>query len=132
MAIITEDSQNYFYRRLYGGKGMLQTVTLYKRNDDQQEGVVRTVQLFNCRWSMIFKTGEPLEGEMLSNHSRRLHIPTIELDRVGVHYINPIDYFKDRDGRFWQPESPQMITDKLLERHWCCDCLMIQGKVSHS
>ncbi len=131
MAIITEDSQNYFYRRLYGGKGMLQTVTLYKRKDDLKQGEVSTHVLYRCRFSMIFKTGEPLQGEMLSSHSRRLHIPNIELRRVGVHYLNPTDYFKDRDGRLWQPESPQMITDKLLETHWCVDCLMIEGQSLH-
>lgn len=131
MAIISETSQLYFYRRLYGGQGMLQSVTLYKRNDDQAQGTVTTYTLFRVRWSMIFKTGEPLQGEMLSSHSRRLHIPVTELRRVGVHYLNPLDRFKDRDGRVWQPEAPTMITDKLLETHWCCDCLLVEGESLH-
>ncbi len=131
MAIIGENTQDHFYRRLYGGRGMLQSVTLLKRNDDQAQGTVVSYILYRCRWSMAFHTGEALLGEMGSGDSIRLHIPKIELERVGVHYINALDRFIDRDGRIYQPEAPQTITTKLIRRHVCVDCLMIDGQELH-
>lgn len=111
-----------FHRTLYGG-GILETVTLLKRNDDLQQGTVRALKLFECRWGQITRTGETIAGDITSDHRRTIHIPVTELKRVGVAYINAADRFVDQDGRTWQPESPTVITVKLLENHVCVDCL---------
>lgn len=117
------ENQQRFHRTLYAGWN--QTVTLLKRGDDQQQGTVRKVILFNCRWGQISKTGEPIAGDESSNHRRTLHIPVVEMLRVGVSYINAADRFVDRDGRYWQPESTTNIQTKLGEVHWCVDCLRV-------
>ena len=131
MAIIGENTQNWFYRRLYGGKGMLQTVTLLKRKDDQAQGTVTSHVLYRVRWSMRFHSGESLLGEMAAGDSVRLHIPNVRLKAIGVHYINALDRFVDRSGRTWQPESNQVITVKLIETHTCVDCLLVSGRELH-
>lgn len=118
-----------FHRRLYATE--LESVTLLKRKDDQKQGTVTSHKLFQCRWSRTIKTGEPLAGEMLSSHAAQLHIPRIELDRIKVHYINPIDRFIDRKGRTWQPESTTTITEKLFSNHVCVDLLLIGGEQLH-
>lgn len=118
-----------FHRTLYAG--ILESVTLLKRHDDQAQGTVDTHRLFQCRWSMIFKQGQTLGGEMLASHTRVLHIPRIELDRIGVHYINPTDRFIDKDGRTWQPESPTQIIEKLFEQHVCVQCKLVDGRDLH-
>lgn len=120
---INEKNQRSFHRKLYAGTGMLQTVTCLKREDDQRQGVVRSVTLYQCRWSKIYKTGEPLQQDMATSHMRTLHVPRKEMDRTGINYFNATDTFVDRDGRHWRPESPQTITTKLLEVHVCIDCV---------
>lgn len=109
-----------FHRTLYAG--ILESVILLKRNDDQQEGTVTAIQLFQVRWGQIAKTGEPIAGDMSSEHTRTLHIPRCELDRVGVWYINAADRFQDEQGRIWEPESTTTIDVKLFENHLCVNC----------
>lgn len=116
-----------FHRYLYATE--LQSVVLIKRDNDQREGVQKTLQLFNCRWSRIYKTGEPYQGDMSSSHTRELHIPRQELDRVGVAYLNAIDRFVDQDGRYWQPESTTQLTVQLFENHCCLICLRVDPPV---
>lgn len=112
-----------FYRVLYAG--ILQTVCLLKRGDDQNEGVVTSYKLFDCRWSAFHKAGQPIKADLASSHNITLHIPTVELTRNGVYYINVLDRFVDKHGWYWQPESGQTITVKLFEMHNCINCLRI-------
>lgn len=126
---LSDKNVRTFHRTLYAGQ--LQSVTLHKRHDDMAQGTITVFKLFQCRWSRIFKMGETLAGDMLTAHRRQLHIPRIEMDRVGVHYINPTDKFIDKQGREWQPESPQQIVIQLFEQHVCCDCLMVKGLELH-
>lgn len=112
-----------FHRCLYAG--ILESVTLLKRNDNQQQGTVTSYALFQCRRSMIFKMGETLQGDMNSDHRATWHVPRIELDRIGISYLNPLDRIVDNKGRYWQPESNMLITIKLFENHVCVDCLRV-------
>lgn len=118
---LNRDNLRTFHTGLYGT--LLESVVLYKRGDDQRQGTVTTYRLWDVRWSKTYKSGEPLQGDMSSSHRRQLHIPRVELDRIGVEYINAIDTFKDEQGRFWRPESYQTIVIKLAECHLCVDCL---------
>lgn len=117
-----------FHRTLYAGQ--LQTITLLKRNDDQQEGTVTSYLLFDCRRSSISKTGEPIQAGMTSEHRTTWQIPRIELDRQGITHIMPADRFVDMDSpdgflRYWQPESTTEIRDKLFQNQVFVDCLRI-------
>lgn len=116
-------NQRVFHRHLYAG--WLETITLLKRNNDQQAGVVRALTLYECRHSIFSKSGEPIQGDMSSNQSTIWHIPRTELDRVGVAYINAADRIIDQDGNYWQPESTTNILVKLSKVHVCIFCLSI-------
>lgn len=122
-----ENNTRTFHRTLYSGAGMLQTVTVLKRGNDQKQGTVTTFKLFECRWSKITKEGETIQADMVAEHKRVLHIPRIEMDRVGIGYFNVLDRFIDRNGRYWQPEAMEAgeIEIKLLENHWCVPCLRV-------
>lgn len=117
---LNKDNTRTFHRTLYAGQ--LETVTLLKRDDDQQEGTVRSVVLFDVRFSRIRKAGQPLRGDVSTGLFREIHIPRIQLDRVGVAYINVLDRFVDQSGRTWQPETDQPIQVKLFENHVCVMC----------
>ena len=119
---IDEHTSKFFHRRLYSGKGMLQTTTCLKRDDDQQEGTVRAVKLFQTRWSILSKSGEPIHGDWAVGSSRTLHVPRISMERAGIAYFNAADRFVDRDGRVWEPESTTSVVVKLLECHVCIQC----------
>lgn len=102
-----------FYYKFMGD--LLETVTLYKRGDDQLQGQVTQLKLFRCRWSKIQKSGQTVDGDVLNEHFRMLHIPRTQLDRVRVLYLNPLDTFVDKEGRWWRPEAPDIITVKMFE-----------------
>lgn len=119
-----------FHRCLFSGWN--QTVQLLKRKDDQQAGTVTRYELYDCYWGLVTKSGQPIKGEMQTSHRRTLHIPRIELERVGVHYIMPLDRFIDAEGRTWQPESTTQIAEKLQFQHVDVDCLLIAGEMAHS
>ena len=123
--VLGKNSTRTFHRGLYCGKGMLEKITILKRNDDQQQGTVRSIVLFQCRRSQIFKTGEPLQGDMSAGHQTVWHIPRIELDRVGIDHLNALDRIIDPQGRTWQPEATTMITQKLFDNHVCISCLRV-------
>lgn len=112
-----------FQRRLYAGE--LETITLLKRNDDQQQGVVTKYTLFGCRKSRTFHSGEPIAGDIASNDHATWHIFRIELDRVGVDHINAADRIVDKFGRYWQPEANTEIRIQLFENVIDVDCLRI-------
>ena len=122
--MITRDNQRTFHRTLYG-PGILETVTLLKRGNDQKQGTVTSYTLYDCRWSMIHKTGNTIQVNMLVWDKRTLHIPIIEMERIGVTFFNPLDRFVDAEGRYWQPEATTELTVKLLQQHWCVDCLPV-------
>lgn len=111
-----------FHRCLWSG--ILETITLLKRNDDQQQGTVRAITLFQCRKSSIAKTGEPIQGD-IAETSVTWKIPRVELDRVGVTWINAIDRIVDKYNRYWQPESKQTIDIKLFENFIYLACVRI-------
>ena len=100
-------------------------VTLLKRGDDQRQGTVRALVLFQCRRSRIGKTGETLQGDMVSSHVVTWHIPVVELNRVGVAYLNALDRIIDEQGRYWQPEGTTNIDVKLFENHIDVFCLRV-------
>lgn len=109
-----------FHTKLYATE--LESIWLQKRGDDQLEGRVVTYQLFQCRRSRISKLGEPILGDMSSADRTVWHIPRIELDRVGVNYIDPLDIIIDQNGRKWQAESDTGIEEKLFSNHYCILC----------
>ena len=124
------ENQRTFTRTLYAG--WLETVTLLKRGDDMEGSVVTTLLLFDVRPGQIWKTGEPIAGQMTSDHRRTWHIPRRELDRVGVNYINMLDRIVDKEGRHWQPESTTRIGMKLGMVEIDVDCLMTDPPVGPS
>lgn len=120
---LRKENTRTFHRTLYAGQ--LETVELLKRDNDQREGVVTSYLIFNARRGQMVKTGEPIQGDMSSNHSTTWHIPASELERVGVEYINAADRFVDKDGWWWQPESTTSILVKLFTNWINVNCLRI-------
>lgn len=118
-----------FHRTLYSG--MLESVTLLKRNDDQQQGTVKAIILYQCRRSKINKSGEPIAGDMSSDHRTVWHIPICEMERTGINHINAADRIVQREGsekgRTWQPEADTMIDVKLFGDHTCIACKRVSG-----
>lgn len=112
-----------FHRRLFAG--MLQKITVLKRDDDLQQGTVRSIVLYQCRISQYTKTGQTIQGDELSAHSCTWHIPQVEMQRTGINYFNPLDRIVDKFGRYWQPEAPQTISVKLFETHWDLECIRV-------
>lgn len=115
-------NQRGFERKLFAG--MLETITLFKRGDDQREGTVKALTVFNARRGKIYKSGEPLRGDMATGHGATWHIPRPELDRVGVAYLNNLDRIVDKQGRTWQVESPSPIEVKLFQVHVDLHCVL--------
>lgn len=116
-------NQRSFHKTLYAGE--LETCTLLKRNDDQQQGTVTTYTLFNTRRSRIYKTGEPIQYDISSDERAIWHIPRQELDRVGVDHLNAADRIVDKFNRYWQPESNTNIVIQLFENMVNLDCVRI-------
>lgn len=121
-----------FHRNLYSGLGMLKSITLLKRNDDQNENVVTSYVLFECRRSQIFKSDEPIQNDMSASYRTTWHIPRIELDRIGIAYINALDRILElsdtkKVNRVWGPEATTQIIGKLFENHVCVECVLLSG-----
>jgi hypothetical protein len=112
-----------FHRTLYAG--MLESFTLLKRDDNQRQNVVTKYVIHQIRPSRIHKTGQTIQGDMSSDHRRTLHVPKVEMDRLGINHFNPLDRFIDKEDRWWQPESGTMITEQLFENHVCVHCLRV-------
>lgn len=121
-----------FQRCLYGGE--LKTITLLKRDDDQLQGTVRSVLVFDARRTQITKTGQTIQGDMSSNHRTDWHLPRVSLEQAGVNYINALDRIvEDTDDggmpmippRVWQPESTTQIEVKLFENWVKVSCLNV-------
>ena len=122
--VLNRQDFSTFHNRLYAGVGCLETVTLLKRGDDQNQGTVTAYTIFNARWERFRKSGQSLAGSMSSNHTRGLHIPQSEMCRIGIliSNINVLDRFVDKECRVWQPESPETLTVQLLAEHLCIQC----------
>ena len=122
------------FRRMWAGKA--KKVTLLKRDDDQKQGTVRAVTLFDCLPAQMgyTKTGEVIQGDMSSYMRLTWKIPAAELERNGVAYINALDRIVETldDGgvvlpnpRYWQPEGTTSITVTMLENLVSIDCLRV-------
>ena len=120
---IMKKNQRTFFRSLYCGE--TQTVILLKRNNDQGEGTVRAITLFDCRRERTSKTGQPIQNEMSVAEFTTWQIPSFELDRNGVNYINVLDRIVDQHNRYWQPESGQSIDVRLFEDWVFINCVRI-------
>lgn len=120
---LRENNTTVFHRCTYAGE--LEKITLLKRENDQRQGIVRSVILFQCRRSMIFKQGESIQNAMMVDHRCVWHLPKNMMKRAGVQYINSLDRIVDRKNRYWQPESTTLITEKLFGNHFCIACLRV-------
>ena len=126
MPILRHSTTRTFTRITFAG--ILETVTLLKRGDDQQEGTVTSYKLFQCRRSLITKKGEPIAGDVLSDHRCIWHIPRREMDRIGIQYLTPDDQIIDSRNRVWQPEGQphaEVISDKLFENEMDIQCVRV-------
>lgn len=113
-----------FHKTLYGK--ILQTLTLLKRSNDQLQGTVTTYKLFDCRQNaQIRKQGQSIRGDMSSDHRTTWVIPREQLDRIGIQYLNVLDRFVDKYGRFWNPESNTVLAEHLFSNFYNVDCLRI-------
>ena len=116
-----------FTRKLFAG--MLEPVRIHKRDDDQLQGTVTTYILYDCRRSLINKTGEQIQGEMTSDHQCIWHIPRREMDRVGIRHFNSADKVEQikapEIGRWWQPEATTYIDEKMFGNEVDLHCLRI-------
>lgn len=112
-----------YHRRLYAGQ--LESIKLYKRGNDQQEGTVTVYVLFQCRRGQIQKQGQPIQGDLAVTHTTQWLIPRVELRRVGVNYLNVLDRIVDKYNLWWQPESSQNITMAIFDNYTVLDCVRI-------
>ncbi len=127
---LSRNNTKNFQKKLF--VGWLETIILLKRNDDQQQGTVRAVKVFNARRGIMSKTGQTIQHEMSSNHRCTWHIPKTELLRVGVFYINNLDRIEqlgngdpNEKGFIWQPESTETIDVKLGGNEIDINCLRV-------
>ena len=116
---LNKNTVRTFNRRLYAG--ILEKVTLYKRDPLLNSGTVTKYCLFDCRFSQSQKSGEQIEGSMGAKEFRVIHIPRIEMDRVGITFFNAGDTFEDVEGRQWRTLAPETITTKLFQQHVCVE-----------
>lgn len=114
---IRRNTSRTFHRRLYAGQ--MEKLKILKRNDDQQQGTVVALVMYQCRRSDVMKTGEPLQNDMSADHRTVWHIPRIEMDRLGINYFNAADRFVQlKEGRekgwTWMLESDTIIDVKAF------------------
>jgi hypothetical protein len=78
---------------------------------------------------MIFKTGETIQGDMSADHRTTWHIPRIELDRIGIAYLNAADRirqdFGNEKGSYWMPDAETRISVKLGSVEIDLDCTRV-------
>ncbi len=120
---LRKNNTRTFHRPLYAGE--LQSIRLLKRENDLRESVIRSYVLFDCRHRPISKSGQPVQGEMATVEFTTWYIPSVELARNGIAYINVLDRIVDRFNRFWQPESSQSIDYRLFENHCFINCCRV-------
>lgn len=124
---LTRHTTRTFHRKLYAGWN--QTVRLLKRGDNQKQGTVTSYLLFDVRRERTTKQSQTIQAEMSADHRTVWHIPLVELERVGIRFLNPLDRIEQIEGieagRFWQPESTVTIDTKLDGNHLCVSCLRV-------
>ena len=122
---LTRRNTRTFHRSLYAGE--LESIEILKRDDDQRQGTVRRVKLFQCRRSRIERSGQMVQSDNQFDHHTIWHIPRIELDRTGIDHLNPIDRIIQLEGRekgfTWQPEATTIIAEKLFGNMMALVCL---------
>lgn len=131
---LRRNNTRVFHRTLFAGQ--LETVRLLKRNDNQGQGIVTAYLVHQCRRSLIMKTGETIQGDMNSSHSCVWHIPYVEMERLGIHYLNPLDRIVQLEGeeagRVWHPEATTEITTKMFGNHIDVACLRVDPPTSET
>lgn len=119
---ITRRNHRGFHRSLYAG--VLQPVTLLKRDDNQAQGTVRAVRLFEARRRQISKTGQTIGADFNSDQRTTWVFALSELLRNGVEYITQLDRIVDGiEGGTWMPESRTNIQVKLQGLIISVECL---------
>ena len=121
--VLTRSNQRHFHRCLFSAQ--LETVTILKRDDDQRQGVVRSLIVYEAWRGPISKTKQTLQHDMIADHRTVWHMPKVEMERVGISYFNPLDRIVDSQGRYWHPESTTVIDIRLMEVHIDLACLRI-------
>lgn len=122
---INKENTRFFHRTLYGT--ILQTITLLKRNDDQQEGTVTPYTIYEVRPGKLNKTGQAIDLDMSAGDRQWWHIPMAELERVGITHINVLDRIVDKFGRVWEPEASTEVRYQLIENHCCISCRRLKA-----
>lgn len=112
-----------FHKFLYATQ--LQTITLLKRNNDQQAGTVQSYTVYQARIRKEMKSAEPIQKDMTADHRTVWCLPYVELERIGVQYINAADRIVDSQNRYWQPESTTLIELWLFQNHIQIACVRI-------
>jgi hypothetical protein len=119
---LNRDNTRSFYQKTFAGSGTLETITLLKRGDNQQQGTVTAYVLFNCRRSRIHKAGTTIQETMTYRNWAVWHVSRCELDQAGVPYLTKLDRIVDSEGRHWQPETPEDLDIKLFENQIDIPC----------
>ena len=120
-----------FTRKTFAGQ--TEKVRILKRGDDQAQGTVTSFILYRCRRSQIMKTGETIQGDMVSDHECVWHIPRTEMERVGINHLNSLDRIQQLQGRekdfWWQPEATTPIDVKMFANEIDLHCLRVDPPV---
>ena len=124
MGLLSKANTKTFHRKLYAG--WLMDITLLKRGNDQNQGMVTAHILFQCRRKKIFHSGEAIEESMAAQDVTIFQIPNIELQRVGVNEINALDRIVDEDNFTWQPEGDTTIVYQLGGNFLNIDCRRVE------
>jgi len=128
--VIRRENQKTFHRTLFG-PGITQTLTLLKRGDNFGASVVTAYRLFDCWKGTIRKYGEVVGGayddaDQQVSHMVTWHVPVIELKRIGIDRLNPLDRLvEESPRRYWQPEATTILVYNLLENFFDVECLRI-------
>lgn len=113
-----------FHKTLYAG--MLETVTILKREPNQRQGTVAAFTVYNCRRGQITRQGQTVAGDMDTESRTVWHLPLSELQRVGIAYINVLDRIVSLQSEgTWQPESDTPILMKLFGNMVRIDCRQV-------
>lgn len=107
------------------GPNILEPVTIYIRGDDQAEGTLTKYTIYNARRAVATKRGQAIFGEMSSDYHTTWHFSRYDLNLNGIKYINVLTMIVDSSNRWWQPESPDGITQKVDGGHVCVECVRI-------
>lgn len=127
--VIRRENQGGIHHKLFAG--IVQNITLLKRGDNFTASTVTAYKLFDCWKGTIRKYGEMIggafqDGDQQASHMTTWHIPVIELKRIGITYLNPLDRFvEENPNRYWQPEATTIIVFNLIENFFDVECLRI-------